>query len=116
MSKQKKEVRNKIDKPEQMDVGYSGAYVKFHTVVEKDSHYVHEAGSFRLLPEMFGKIIRQDNATVVILNDGSKGVAKCGEKEVYSRSVGLRIAYNRAVIAYLQKMNDTLGETLDSIE
>lgn len=49
------------------------------------------------------KIIHKDNATVVILDDGSKGVAKCNEKDIYSRKEGLRLAYNRAMIEHLLK-------------
>ncbi|MDD4779105.1 MAG: aegerolysin family protein [Tissierellia bacterium] len=55
------------------------------------------------VPTSRGKVIHQDNATIVILHDGSKGIAKCGKNDTFSRKTGLKIAYNRAMIEHLSK-------------
>jgi hypothetical protein len=59
------------------------------------------SGKYKVSP-VRGKIIHQDHATIVILEDGSKGVSKCCPKDTYSRKKGLKIAYNRALIQKLQ--------------
>lgn len=60
------------------------------------------------VPVTRGRVIHKDSATIVILEDGSKGVAKCGKNDTYSRKTGLKIAYNRAKIISLQKEIDKL--------
>ena len=53
------------------------------------------------------KVIYSNNAVIVILGDGSKGVAKCMDEDTFDRVKGLKIAYNRARIKSLQKeLND----------
>jgi hypothetical protein len=55
------------------------------------------------VPEKIGKVIYNNNATIVILNDGSKGVAKCCPNDIFDKTIGIKIAYNRAKIKSLQK-------------
>lgn len=56
-----------------------------------------------MIKEKNEKIIHHGNATIVILDDGSKGVAKCCEKDEYDKLKGVKIAYIRAKIKSLQK-------------
>jgi len=49
------------------------------------------------------KIIHNGNTTIIILNDGTKGVAKCSSSDGYNRTTGIKIAYLRAKIESLQK-------------
>lgn len=49
------------------------------------------------------KVIHSGNATIVILDDGSKGVAKCMEGDEYNKTTGIKIAYIRAKMKSLQK-------------
>lgn len=49
------------------------------------------------------RVIHNDNATIVILDDGCKGVAKCMIEDEYNKTKGIKIAYIRAKIKSLQK-------------
>lgn len=49
------------------------------------------------------KVIRSNNATVVILSDGTKGVSKCMDEDEYDSVKGFDIAYTRACIKRLNK-------------
>jgi hypothetical protein len=49
------------------------------------------------------KTIRHDRATIVILEDGNKGVAKCLPEDVYDEEKGYEIAYTKAMIKSLSK-------------
>ena len=49
------------------------------------------------------KVIHNDNATIIILDDGSKGVAKCAPDDFYDKTKGIKIAYLRAKIKSLNK-------------
>jgi hypothetical protein len=62
------------------------------------------------VPTSRAKVIHKDNATIVILQDGSKGVAKCGKDDVFSRKTGLKVAYNRAMIEHLLNEIDELSK------
>jgi len=54
------------------------------------------------------KVIQNNNATIVILEDGSKGVSKCLPIDTYNETKGIKIAYIRAKIKSLQKELKTL--------
>ena len=49
------------------------------------------------------KVIRSNNATVVILEGGIKGVSKCLEEDAYDKVKGFEIAYTKACIKRLNK-------------
>jgi hypothetical protein len=49
------------------------------------------------------KVIHNKNATIVILDDGCKGVAKCSPEDEFNKTTGIKIAYLRAKIKSLQK-------------
>lgn len=49
------------------------------------------------------RIIFSDNATVVFLDDGTKGVSKCSPTDTYNETNGIKIAYLRAKIKALTK-------------
>jgi len=49
------------------------------------------------------KLIINGNTTIVILDDGCKGIAKCLDSDVYDMDKGIDIAYTRAIIKSSQK-------------
>jgi len=49
------------------------------------------------------KLIINGNTTIVILDDGSKGIAKCLDSDVYDMDKGIDIAYTKAIIKSSQK-------------
>ena len=55
-------------------------------------------------------VIHNGKATIVILDDGSKGVAKCCPEDEYNKLTGIKIAYIRAKIKSLQKELKTLAK------
>lgn len=57
---------------------------------------------FKIKPKK-EKIIHNKNATIVILDDGCKGVAKCSPEDEFDKTKGIKIAYLRAKIKSLQK-------------
>ena len=62
-----------------------------------------------IVPGYTGKIIFSNKYTIVILDDMYKGVAKCCPSDKFSRSTGLRLAYNRALIKKLQDETENHG-------
>lgn len=49
------------------------------------------------------RVIYSDRVTVVILNSGIKGIAKCLDEDEYDKKVGYRIAYLKAKIKEMNK-------------
>lgn len=49
------------------------------------------------------RVIYSDKVTVVILNNGIKGIAKCLEEDEYDKKVGYRIAYLKAKVKEMNK-------------
>jgi hypothetical protein len=98
---------NKIDAPEAKTVIYEPCYVRF-TEFEDDDDPFATMRTFKLVEKMGAKVIRQDKYTIVILSDGSKGISQCMDGDSFSRKKGLRIAYNRAMIAHLEKLTKEL--------
>lgn len=49
------------------------------------------------------RVIYSDRVTVVILNNGIKGIAKCLEEDEYDKKVGYRIAYLKAKVKEMNK-------------
>ena len=49
------------------------------------------------------RVIFNDRVTVVILNSGVKGIAKCLEEDKYNKETGYRIAYLKAKIKEMKK-------------
>ena len=49
------------------------------------------------------RVIYSDKVTVVILNSGIKGIAKCLDEDEYDKKVGYRIAYLKAKIKEMNK-------------
>lgn len=49
------------------------------------------------------RVIYSDRATVVILNSGAKGIAKCLEEDTYNKETGYRVAYLKAKIKEMNK-------------
>jgi len=61
------------------------------------THQTHDSGN-----ESY-KLIINGNTTIVILDDGSKGIAKCSLNDEYNMNKGIDIAYTRAIIESSQK-------------
>jgi hypothetical protein len=57
------------------------------------------------------KVIYNENTTIVILPDGTKGVAWRNPKDPYNRQIGHDIAFNRAKIKRLQKEIEKISST-----
>lgn len=49
------------------------------------------------------RVIYSDKVTVVILNSGIKGIAKCLEEDEYDKKIGYRIAYLKAKVKEMNK-------------
>lgn len=49
------------------------------------------------------RVIYSDKVTVVILNNGIKGIAKCLEEDEYDKKVGYRIAHLKAKVKEMNK-------------
>ena len=49
------------------------------------------------------RVIYSNKVTVVILNSGIKGIAKCLEEDEYDKKVGYRIAYLKAKVKEMNK-------------
>lgn len=49
------------------------------------------------------RVIYSDKVTVVILNSGIKGIAKCLDEDEYDKKVGYRIAYLKAKVKEMNK-------------
>ncbi len=56
-----------------------------------------------IVREEKARIIFNGDATIVVLEDGSKGVAKCVPSDIYDTDFGIQLAYKRAKIISLQK-------------
>lgn len=69
-------------------------------VKENLATHEEEINSF-YVPEVNFRLIYKDNVTVVIFEDGSKGIAKCGKDDTFSRKAGLKIAFARAMVEHL---------------
>jgi hypothetical protein len=96
---------NKIDKNEVKKVNYEKVKYYFtETNVETGESY---SGYFTEEP-MSARLMRIASYTILILEDGSKGVAECGRNENFSRKSGLKIAWLRAMIIHFQKELDRL--------
>jgi hypothetical protein len=51
------------------------------------------------------KVIANGNTTIVILNDDSKGIAKCLQNDIYDINKGVNIAFTKALIkSYTKKL------------
>lgn len=53
-------------------------------------------------------VIFNGNKTIVILDDGSKGIAKCLSTDKYDMNKGMDIAYTKAIIKYYEKKLENL--------
>ncbi|MFC0903736.1 hypothetical protein ACFHWD_03410 [Clostridium sp. MT-14] len=91
---------NKINQEEVKVINYEKVYQPFVTIY-KDSDEKKSDGFY--IKSKSEKIIHSDNRTIVILNDGSKGIAKCNPDDEYNKTKGIKIAYIRAKIKSLNK-------------
>lgn len=71
----------------------------FEEVNEYFKEYIEEIK----IDEDVKRVIYSDKATVVILNSGVKGIAKCLENDTYNKEIGYRVAYLKAKIKEMNK-------------
>lgn len=82
---------------------YSKIYQPFEELTIVDKEVVNrKVGSFGIA-EKNQRIIFSGNATIVFLDDGTKGVAKCCPEDDFNETKGIKIAYLRAKIKSMQK-------------
>ena len=84
---------------------YSAGYQNFYEY-DEDGNIIKQ-GSFRI-PEKHEVVIENEKATVVFLDDGSKGVALCHPSDIKNETIGIKLAYLRAKIVSLQKEIKTI--------
>lgn len=92
---------NKAVQPEKNFVDYGSAIsiVKI-TNVETGKTRTEKV---KAIEAFTAQVIHQDKYTIVIIDDGSKGIAMCREGDEYSRKKGLKLAFKRAMLVMLEK-------------
>jgi len=92
---------------------------EFKDILSKEQRvYTHET-FFPSYVKMFNKevidrIIFNNNATIVVLKDGSRGVSLCSIEDEYDEFTGFYLAYYRAIKHYLNE-DDVYMEVLENI-
>lgn len=56
-----------------------------------------------MLKEKTERVIHHNNITIVILDDGSEGMAKCDSSHKFDKTTGIKIAYYKAKIKSMQR-------------
>ena len=92
---------NQVQQTEVRDLVYQEVRQPFTEKTNLSPDTLKE-GSFTL-KEKKERIIFSANRTIVILNDGTKGIAKCLPSDKYNKLKGIKIAYLRARIESFQK-------------
>lgn len=80
--------------------------MKFRTLPFNVNVIVEEASDITVenieFEELEGVVHLNGDVTVVVLEDGSKGIATKGAKDAYDESIGIEIAFRRAYIQFLE--------------
>ena len=88
---------------------YAQVYQKF-TEYDENGIIVKE-GSFRI-PEWKQEIMTNGPATIIWLENGSKGVSVCNEIDNWKTSTGRKLAYLRAkIISLTKEIEETIKQT-----
>lgn len=82
---------------------YKREYQHLSMEIYENGQLIHEENGGFSRKEMKERIIFNGDATIVFLDDGTKGVSKCHPDDDYDKTLGIKIAYNRAKIKFLQK-------------
>jgi hypothetical protein len=90
------------------EVHYSNMYRKALVWNEEEQVY-NDSVTFLVDEGIGGKVIRNDRAIIVMLDDGSKGTAVCSPMDEYDSRKGLRIAYARAMAQHFKKVANQLA-------
>lgn len=91
---------NKTVNTEVKNITYHGMR-QYFTEINQTSGDIKE--TYFKTQEKKERVIHNENATVVILDDGSKGVARCCPEDEYNPNKGIKIAYIRAKMKSLRK-------------
>ncbi len=70
-------------------------------VLKSDGQYVGVLPKFNYGSKI--KVYINKGTTVIILEDGSKGIAKCNPEDIYDINKGIDIAYKRACVKSIEK-------------
>jgi hypothetical protein len=89
-------------------VYYSNLYRKVLVWNEAEQEY-NDSVTFLVDEGIGGKVIRNDRAIIVMLDDGSKGTAVCSPEDEYDGRKGLKIAYSRALAQHFKKVANQLA-------
>lgn len=90
------------------EVHYSNMYRK--AIVWNEEEQVYEDPVTFMVDEAIdGRVIRNGSAIVVMLNDGSKGVAVCSPEDEFDARKGLKIAHARAMVQHFKKVANKLA-------
>lgn len=92
--------KNYVEKTEVKDFVYKEVRQYF---VEKSNLKDEVKEDYFRIKERLEKVIHSGNRTIVILDDGTKGISKCSPEDEYNKLKGIKIAYTRAKIKSLQK-------------
>ena len=84
-------------------ITYFATYQKFREEIKHDDGTKEVKDNGFMRKELKEKVITSDNATIVILDDGTKGVAKCDPADDFNHTTGIKVAYIRAKIKSLKK-------------
>lgn len=101
VKKEIEEQKNKIETPINATI-ICELQPTSYTWITKSNNEVIDIQSFTNSASKF-KVIFNNNATVVILEDGSRGVAKLNPKDKFDINKGLDIAYKRAKLKSIEK-------------
>lgn len=87
----------------EIKTNYNATYQSFSQQTIEDGEVVNEKTDSFKIPEKKQRIITSQNAVIVFLDNGSKGVAKCMADDYYDQTKGIKIAYLRAKIKSMNK-------------
>lgn len=97
---------NKVSQTEVKEITYQPTRQYFTEV----SSTGQEKNDYFRIPERKQKVIHTKDETIVLLDDGSRGVSKYSTKDNYNKLTGIKIAYIRAKIKSLEKELKSLYE------
>jgi hypothetical protein len=93
-------MNNFVNEPEVKEFIYNEVKQYF---TEKSNLKDEVKNDYFRIREKKERVIHSGNRTIVILDDGSKGISKCSPDDKYDKLKGIKIAYNRAKIKSLEK-------------
>lgn len=89
-------------------------YDEFRDLMKKENYVYTKETGYPLYVSMFNedkikRIIFNDDRTIVIMENGSKGISQCSDIDIYDEFTGFYVAYYRAI------KNDIRNDKLDDM-